>query len=355
MNDSTAPQLHPRRNLARLGKYWWVLFVTLLLGLGVATALVLAQPPAYISTASMCETEMVRLPESAQFTQAAPDLAPPHTALLQSRAMRDLTIARLKSATPNVVIPLGKDGEPLPVALQVPEAPGSSMVRIVATSSDEAYIQAYLDALMNTYLEYTRNVRKVISGGTLASISEQVQRAERDLRAEQELLRAFQQTNDPAISRAQEAVAVECLKRLNTQLSDLQLEDSLARRPSAPQSDALAIETIQFKMDHIQKSIQEWESKLAGSTNLLFETQRLEENVRRSQSVYERLVQLLQNVGLNRNLNRENLVILEAASPARRSYTREQVTFVSAGAGGLGLGIGLVGLLGIYRRPNQAN
>jgi capsular exopolysaccharide synthesis family protein len=80
---------------------------------------------------------------------------------------------------------------------------------------------------MHVYLEYKRNVRQVVSGGTLNSIAEQVQRTESELKIEQDILMAFQRTNNMAILQQAGAVAGGYLATLKTKLSDLELEDRL--------------------------------------------------------------------------------------------------------------------------------
>ena len=101
------------------------------------------------------------------------------------------------------------------------------MFVVEASSSDPAYTQAYLDSLMNEYLEYKKNVRKVVSGDTLASISEQVLRMERDLKADQDALTTFEQSNNLAILQEEGTIAGGYLARLKTQLSDYNLESQL--------------------------------------------------------------------------------------------------------------------------------
>jgi hypothetical protein len=72
-----------------------------------------------------------------------------------------------------------------------------------------------------------KNVRQEVSGDTLASISEQVQKAERDLKFEQDALMIFQRTNNLAIIEEEGRIAGGYLARLKTQLSDLELEARL--------------------------------------------------------------------------------------------------------------------------------
>ena len=343
--------------------------------------------------------------------------------------MRQLTLARLQAAGTNTV-PLGKDGKPLGVKLKVTQAPKSSVFVVEASSSNPAYTQAYLDSLMNEYLEYKKNIRKVVSGDTLASISEQVLRLERDLKADQDALTTFEQSNNLAILQEEGTIAGGYLARLKTQLSDYKLEsqlleataleqdlngagttnfagslvDSLREQNSAPsaatvgrqsafeQVELLKIEraklskylrpkhpkivkldadiergqkllelyhnqnrgqlattrqALKMRADSVQASIKEWEVKVVDANARIAEAEHLRLNVSRTQGLYDRLVGLLQNVDISRNIDQETLAILESASPAARTYKQELAALALAILGGLALGAGIIALITI--------
>jgi capsular exopolysaccharide synthesis family protein len=227
VEDAAGPpaSFHPQRLLAFLLKLWWVPALTLVLGLGAAAAIVWWQPPIFVSQGRMWETLKLRLPEGSLFSEDVQNFLGTQTELLQSGTLRQLAMERLRATSNN--IPLGKDGEPMLVDVRVAGTSKSSVFRLQASSANAAYTRAYLDALMHVYLEYKRNIRKVVSGDTLASITEQVQRAERDLKAEQDVLTAFQRTNNLAILQEEGTIAGGYLARLKTQLSDLLLENRL--------------------------------------------------------------------------------------------------------------------------------
>ena len=413
--------------IAFLRKHWWVPVLTLALFLGAAIGYVLWSPPTFVSQASMWETEKLRLPEGALFTEDPQNYLGTQTELIRSGRMRQLTLARLQAVMTNGV-PRGKDGKPLAVELAVKQAPKSSVFVVEASGSEPAYTQAYLDSLMNEYLEYKKNVRKVVSGDTLASISEQVLRLERDLKADQDALTTFEQSNNLAILQEEGAIAGGYLARLKTQLSDYKLEsqlldataleqdmngagttnfagslvDSLREQNSAPsaatverqsafqQVELLKIEreklskylrpkhpkivkldadiergqkllelyrnqnrgqlatarqALKMRADSVQASIREWEVKVVDANARIAEAERLKLNVNRTQSLYDRLVTLLQNVDISRNIDQATLAILESASPAERSYKKELAALALAIFGGLALGGGIIVLI----------
>ena len=80
-----------------------------------------------------------------------------------------------------------------------------------------------------------------------------------------------------------------------------------------------------MKTDSVQASIKEWEAKVVDANARIAEAERLKLNVSRTQGLYDRLVSLLQNVDISRNIDQETLAILEPASPAERSYKQDLI------------------------------
>jgi len=419
-----------RRYLAFLRRLWWVPVLSLLLTLGAATAYVLQMPPTYSSMSALWETEKFRLPEGAAFMDDFSTHLGTQVALMNSSRIRQLTMARLQASGTNT-IPLDKDRRPLRVSLKITQAPKGSIILATASSSDAAYSQAFLEALMNEFLQFKKTVRKLTSGDTLASISEQVLRLERDLKADQDALTAFERSNNLAILQEEGAAAGGYLTKLKTELSDLQLvsqlleataleqaagasaktnsggflADALSRSDSASSSSSsagadrqLAYKQLQIlemerdrlskyfrpkhpemvrldrdlensrklvelyrnqsleqldasrqatkmKMASVQASIKEWEGKVVAENGLIAEAERLKSDVTRTQSLYDRLQTLLQNVDISRNIEQETTAILEPASPAARSYRTESIILGLALFAGLALGLGIVFLV----------
>ena len=423
------PKFRWHKLLGCLKKYWWLPLVTLTLTVAVAAVEVWFMPPSFSSDASMWETVKLRLPEGSMFSEDMENFIGTQTDVLQSSKIRDLVLSRLTSQ--GIRIPLGQDGQPLPVNISLSQTAKSSVFALEATGSDAAFTKAYLDALMDAYLELKRNVREVVTGGTLASITEQVQKTDRDLKNEQEILTAFERTNNLTILQEEGAAAGEHLIKLKTELSDLQLQDRLLEatlrdangagaatngnvpvllnqpgpaaeggdsasavnaayatafqsletlkiqreklsrylRPKHPKivaldeeidrtqrlldvyvrenHDQLSLErqTMKLKMENILASIKEWEAKVIQANVLIAEADQLKLNVQRVQGIYDRLMLLVQNVDISRNIDQETLAILEPASVAQRSYDKEKSKLKTAIMAGLALGAGLILLL----------
>jgi capsular exopolysaccharide synthesis family protein len=431
MEECAAPnsRFTPRRFVFFLRKFWWVPLLTVVLALGLSIAYIwYLMPPNFISNASMWETEKLRLPDGAAFTEDLQNYFGTQMELLQNEGMERRVVARLQSVNNNAV-PLGKDGKPIKVRITTSQSPKSTIFGIQAVSANPAYSQAYLDALLNEYLEYKKTVRKVVSGDTLASISEQVLRMETELKEGQAALTAFERTNNLAILQEEGTISGGYLAKLQTELSDLKLKARLLDiaavrpdmsaagntntlsdltspieegdavsgtsasadhltpseevellkseraklsrflRPKHPkivklddqiQRDEKIMEMvrhqnleqldasrrdIKMKIENVAASIKEWEGKVVEANNRIAEAEQLKLSVSRSQSLYDRLVTLLQNVDISRNIDQETLTILDPASPSKRSYSEEIGLVEKSGFGGLALGLCIIALI----------
>jgi capsular exopolysaccharide synthesis family protein len=223
-----------RRFLVFLRKHWWVPVLTLLLAGGAAAGYIMWAPPVYVSSAAMWETERLHLSEGALFTEDPTTYIGTQIELLKSVRMQQMALERLRASGTNGV-PLGKEGLPLPVFLTFREAPKSTVFVITANSADAALSQNFLDALMSGYLDYKQEVRKKAAGDTAASISRQVAASETEMKAALEELTTFQRTNNLAILQEEGTIAGGHLEKLETDLSDLQLQSQLLKATEVEQ------------------------------------------------------------------------------------------------------------------------
>jgi polysaccharide biosynthesis transport protein len=247
---STDPNRIVRRFLIFLRRLWWIPMVSVLLGAGGGAAYVYWKEPTFVSRSSMWETLKLRIPEGTLFTEDGQNFAGTQNDLLQSGKLREMALALMAGQTNRVGIPRGKNGEPPEVEIRVKGSAKSSVFTIFASSSNPAFTKNYLDALMQVYLQYKNDMRKVISGDTLASISEQMQRWERDLKTEQDLFTAFQRTNNIGVLQGEATVAGGYLGKLRTTLSDLEMEKALMFKVGAgDQSNLSSAESLPFDLD----------------------------------------------------------------------------------------------------------
>ena len=425
-----APKFRPQKFLFFLRKFWWIPLVTAVLSTGAAIVIFSRTPPIFVSYGRLVETAKLQLPGGAAFSedsgnsQDRANYLGTQSELLHDERLRDLTTNRLVTFTTNYDI---LKNISIPVDVQVFSSPDSSIYMVEARSVNPAYTPAYLDALMQTYLEYRKNTRREVSADTLNSISEQVQRTERDMKAGEQALTEYEQSNNFAVLQEESTVEASYLVKLKTELSDYQLDiqllaakeleadagvpgatndndtlfESLNRSGSGistgsdrmnaeQQIDQLKAErdrlsqyllpkhpkmvkldeqiasaqklvdfysqqnhaqlaaarqSLQIKMDSVEKFIKEYEDKVSDDNRRIATADGLKQEVLRNQGLYDRLTALLQNVDISRNIDQDTLAILDPATPSTRSYVEAKSKLVHAGVMGLGLGLGIVFLL----------
>lgn len=212
--------------LAALKRFWWVPVITVVLAAGIAAAMVSNLPPTYVSRAALWETEKFRLPDGALFTEDSQTALGTHLELLKSSKMGQLAFARLKTQGTNAV-PLDKAGKALPLKMNAGLSGKSSVIFLDVTSPDPDYSQNYLNALLEEFLVYRKNVRKSVSSGTLSQISDQVFRLERELKGNQDALSAFERTNNLSVLQQESTAMGSHLTQLKIQISDLRLDSEI--------------------------------------------------------------------------------------------------------------------------------
>ncbi len=418
------PSSQPNRVISFLGRYWWIPVLATVLAIGAAGTFLYLAPPVLVSTAQMWETEKLRLPtEGGAFTEDLQNYLGTQIELLRSEKLGLLARERLQSG--GTVIPRDRQGKPVKVRVRVAQIPKTAVIEAQTFSTDGTYARAYLNALMECYLEYKKGVRKSVSGDTVASISDQALRLENELKASQNALTAFERTNNLAILEEEGRIAGGHLARLKTQLSDLKLQAQLLEatalerewagpgqtnvtgfltvlpganasgnsalmterqsavrelevlqaqrqqlaqilRPKHPKMVKLdadidrarkllemyqhqsreelttARQTLQMSLASVEDSIKEWEAKVVESNNRIAEAEQLKLNVSRTQTLYDRLMMLLQTVDVNRNIDRETLAILQPASAAERYWLRDFLILAGSLVAGLFVGVGSV-------------
>lgn len=310
-------------------------------------------PPIYVSEGSFWETQQLQLPDAAAFTEDRSIYLGTQSDLLHSKLMRERALNSMRSSDAKEIVS-GVDGDPLPVEIQVIASPKSSVYTVEATGVNPAFTAAFLNALMRAYIDYRIKTRLSVSGETMASVSEQVQRLEENLKMAQDALAEYESSNNFAVLQAQAKVAVDCLARLNNQLSDLQLEDLVLNHPPSSGVKTNRYFTLQLKMEHIRDSINDWNSKITRADNCSAEVERLRDGIQRCRQPYDRLRAMLEAVDISRQISTATMNVLEPAGPAKRTYVHEQRVLVFAGLGGLGGGIVVV-LLAQWFRARRRN
>lgn len=409
-------------------KKWWILPISIVVGLGPAIAYVRYWPVKYTATSRMWVSGRISLQEGAVYDEQPQAFTETQAGLLQSDTIERRAIARLRQM-PELGMSSLPEGEQSPFKLRVTQLRGSGLLELKAKGPTGAAVCAYLNALMDEFLQYKKEARAATSGDTYASLSEQIARQQVELKDAQEKLTSYSRASNVAVLEQQAQAASAYLSQLLTQLSQLRIEYQLAEaasnnaawaggfgtnlmafssggreggdhsadsggrtdslrlledleklkitrsrlsrylRPQHPKivqldeeitrdeqlndyykhlsQEQLATlrQNLKMKIEAVQETIKEWESKVSAASERIAEFQRLRSNVERVQAVHERLLGLLQSVDMGKNLDRETLSILDRPVRAKQAKLPAPLILFMAVFMGLGTGAGVIFLM----------
>lgn len=414
-----------------LRRHWWVLPGCALLAMAVHLIIVWNSPPAYASRGKMIVNVRIQVQTGANYIEELSNFLGTQVALMQSDTVLNRAAERVHAGRPDLV--------PVPVKVTVGVTPKTTVFNLRAVGSDPAYVQAYLDAVMEEFINLKKEMRTRSSDVTLAGITEEVARLERELKQYEDELLQFQATNSIVFLQEQGNVAGNYLAQLNQQLAMLQselnllnmldLEQNLERqqaagvitgvrpvppgqqrspvdvlradseylkvkqeiqvlkaeeqqlseylRPKHPKMIALREEiqrkeklldivreqsaeqienrkkSLQLQIENLQKEIKQWEARALEASSKMAQYQKIRANINRVQSLYDRLLQTMQAVGVDKDIIPESVTILERASVAEPDRLSLSVSLALAGLVGLMLGMGL--LLIVERFDDRMN
>src|ERR1035441_2454146 len=260
MNDQAVHASHDRSTSrahfhSRVSRYknlllekWWVLILGAVIGGAIQGALVWFEPPSFVSAGRMIVSIKLNIAEGSLYTEELSRFLDTQAALMQSGVVNNRAHARVMAQKPEVGMH--------PVALRVSVLPKTSIYVLQASGRDADYTQAFLQACMEEYIALKKEMRMQTSDTTVAGLTEEVMRLEKDLRKAEAELAEFQSTNSVVFFQEQGNNAGNYLAALNQRLAAqkseyellqmLTLDQNLARQREAvtslPVANALPLD-----------------------------------------------------------------------------------------------------------------
>ncbi len=226
INPSARPSSSLVIFFSRLNKYlstvkrrWWVLVLMVSIGLCAAAWFNSQKTPSYISGGRMMVSGRIALPEGAVYSEELSNFYGTQSELMQSAEVRRRAAARVESSPREV--------KPCHVDLTVTLQKGTSFFLLTAVGDEPIYTQAFLDACMEEYVRFKRELRSETSDTALTSITDELLKLDKDLEAGQDELLAFQKNNNVVFLEEEGNSAAKYLAQLNHQLAGLKTEYQL--------------------------------------------------------------------------------------------------------------------------------
>jgi polysaccharide biosynthesis transport protein len=207
------------RHKTQLTRHWWVLVVAVAAGAVVQAAMWRFEDPQFVSCGRMIVNLKLSIPEGSLYTEELNNFLGTQAALMQSGVVINRAHARVMGS--------GSTPENQPVALKALILPRTTIFVLQGTGPDSRYTQEFVQSCMEEYINLKKEMRAQTSDTTLAGMTEEVVRLEKELRKCDEELVAFQSSNSVVLLQEQGNSAGNFLAGLNQRLATLKSEYAL--------------------------------------------------------------------------------------------------------------------------------
>src|ERR1041384_5295975 len=207
------------RYKALLQRRWWIPVLTICLGLFVQAWLIYQTPPSFQSTSKMMLAGKLNISQGAVYSEDSVNFYGTQIQLMQSQEVRHSAEQLVRSTHPEM--------QPVLVDVTVVQKPRTSIFDLVAIGSTPDYTQAYLNALMQKYLDFKKGMRENQGSTVTTAITEQLIQVEKDLRGAEDEMIEFQKQNNIGFIQEEGNSAAQYLVRLNQQYAQLKTEYDL--------------------------------------------------------------------------------------------------------------------------------
>src|SRR5256714_1125567 len=198
---------------------WWIPVLTTCLGLFVEAFLIYQMPPSYLSSAKMMLAGKLNIAQGAVYSEDSANFYGTQIQLMQGAEVKHSAEALVRSTHPEL--------QPAPVEIFVLQKPRTSIFDLAAVGSAPEYTQAYLNAVMQKYLDFKRGMREDRGHEITTGITEQLIQVEKDLRNGEDEMLEFQKQNNIGFIQEQGNSAAQYLVKLNQQYAQLKTEYDL--------------------------------------------------------------------------------------------------------------------------------
>ena len=195
--------------------------LTICIGLFVQAWLIYQTPPSFQSVSKMMLAGKLNISQGAVYSEDSVNFYGTQIQLMQSAEVRHSAETLVRSTHPEM--------QPVPVEITVLQKPRTSIFELSAIGRTPDYTQAYLDAVMQKYLDFKKGMRADQGHNVTTAITEQLIQTEKDLRNSEDELLEFQKENNIGFLQEEGNSAAAYLVRLNQQYAQLKTEFELLK------------------------------------------------------------------------------------------------------------------------------
>jgi len=208
-----------KRYYAVLNRFGWLLPLTISMGICIAAWVVSQMPPDFISEGRMAVTGQFQIKEGAVYNEQMENYYGTQIELMQDLEVQRGALIRVQTLHPDL--------HPEQVTLTVGQQPHASVFNLKVEAQTGPYAKAYLDAIMEEYLELKRKQRLQSSDNQTLAIQDRLAALEKDIERGETEMHDFQEKNNLGFLEKQGNDAADYLAKKNRELADLKSEYNL--------------------------------------------------------------------------------------------------------------------------------
>jgi len=217
VTTSLLTRLH--RYKALLLRRWWIPLLTTCLGIFVGAWVIFQAPNAFLSTSKMMVAGKLNVGQSAVYSEDTNNFYGTQIQLMLSDETRQGAAASVRATHPEL--------PPVKVRLSVSQRPRTSIFELEAIAASPEYVQAYLNAVMQKYLDVKKSMRADQGSHMTTAITEQLIQVEKDLRNGEDEMLEFQKEHNIGFIQEEGNSAAAYLVKLNQEYARLKTEYDL--------------------------------------------------------------------------------------------------------------------------------
>ena len=207
------------RYKALLIRRWWIPVLTICLGLFVGAWMIYQAPNAFLSTSKMMVAGKLNLSQNAVYSEDTNNFYGTQIQMMESDEVRQGAEAQVRATHPE--LPAVK------VTVSVSQRPRTSIFELEAVGTTPDYTQAYLNAVMQKYLDVKKGMRADEGSHVTTAITEQLIQVEKDLRSGEDEMLEYQKENNIGLLQGEGNSAAAYLVKLNQEYARLKTEHDL--------------------------------------------------------------------------------------------------------------------------------
>lgn len=211
--NNLSVKIYRLRSLVR--RYWWVLLLTVSMGLGIESWIIFKKPDLYSSSSDLIVREELETDLSKRYWDSYNSLIGNTLKMLESPEVLESARRRLELETPQF-----SGG----VTVAATVAPRTSIFTLVGTGTNPEYTRRYVDAVIAEFMVQYKGLRQETAGDAKTEFKGQVEKVRAQLAIETDKLNTFIKANNMEFWNHQRDEASNFLSSLRNRQNNLNAE-----------------------------------------------------------------------------------------------------------------------------------